>query len=616
MNLVSSFFYFIWAVLAALVLCGCSSEISVSKNSLLERRLYDASDYSTDGLSGSSSNLLSDFQLQEIYQNDPAKLINSLKQLYDADKDPAVIAALADTALQIGYRMQDDMEKSIRYFLAAAVYSSCYLKNVDKCVELYDEQRIRLIRICNSAVTELFFYLKKSRLERSGGFELAMPGTDRKIFFRKPEFALPLPGESVADLTPCADFSTRNLTHDTRVFGLGVPMVATLHKDCRDSLGVPLPGMPLAVTLVLDVDLMPEGANSTAVLRYVYSRTKEKIQVGERIFPLAADFSTPLAKASAMPQKMNFLARTLWVAEASEITGLYLFEPFDENRIPVVFVHGLMSDIRTWGQMLNTLLHDPVVRRKYQFMGFAYSSGNPVFLSGSDLRKSLTGLRQKLLEQKRSTAAFDQMVLVGHSMGGLLSRLQISSCSPKKAAEIMEIKNAALVKKKITGKELLHTEHMFLFEALPFVKRVVYIAVPHRGSEIARSWVGSLGASLITLPVELVKMQVNLLNVLIVQGNAKSKIQYGHNGIDNLRPDAPVLKLLNALPAAEDVPCHSIIGNREQAFTPGGSDGVVPYESSHLDNAVSELVVQSGHSVHRVPLAIQEVRKILLKHLQ
>ena len=274
-----------------------------------------------------------------------------------------------------------------------------------------------------------------------------------------------------------------------------------------------------------------------------------------------------------------------------------------------------MSDIRTWGQMLNTLLHDPVVRSKYQFLGFAYSSGNPVFLSGASLRQELTALRQKLLEQNRSSAAFDQMVLVGHSMGGLLSRMQISSCSPEKALEILDIKNAENVMGNFTGKNLLRTEKIIQFEPLPFVRRVVYIAVPHRGSEIARSWIGALGASLITLPIDLVKMQVALINELIARGNAKNKVKYGYTGIDNLRPDSPALKLLNGLSTAENVPCHSIIGNRDQALAPGGTDGVVPYWSSHLDNAVSELVVQSGHSAHRVPLAIQEVRRILLKHL-
>ena len=73
------------------------------------------------------------------------------------------------------------------------------------------------------------------------------------------------------------------------------------------------------------------------------------------------------------------------------------------------------------------------------------------------------------------------------------------------------------------------------------------------------------------------------------------------------------LKLMNSL-AMPEVPYHSIIGNIRDAV-PGDSDGVVAYNSSHLDGAASELVVKSGHSVQRNALAIQEIRRILLAHL-
>ncbi|MBO5723688.1 MAG: alpha/beta hydrolase, partial [Lentisphaeria bacterium] len=326
------------------------------------------------------------------------------------------------------------------------------------------------------------------------------------------------------------------------------------------------------------------------------------------------DFSTPLAHSAAMPRKINFLLRTLNVAQAAKFTGLYLFEPYDEKRIPVVFVHGLMSDMRTWGQMLNTLLHDPEIRRKYQFLGFAYSSGNPILVSGETLRRELVALRAKLVEKKCSTEAFDKMVLVGHSMGGLLSRLQITECSPEEMKNIFRIKDAEAIRRKLDPEALQKMEHLITFRPCSFIRRVIFIAVPHRGSEIARSWIGTLGSYMIELPVEIVRMNVTLIRDLVKSGKLQWKGVTFFTGIDNLRPDAPVLQLLNGLKMAESVPCHSIIGNRQSAFTPGGTDGVVPYWSSHLDHVESELIVHASHSAHRVPLAIQEVRRILLKH--
>ena len=46
----------------------------------------------------------------------------------------------------------------------------------------------------------------------------------------------------------------------------------------------------------------------------------------------------------------------------------------------------------------------------------------------------------------------------------------------------------------------------------------------------------------------------------------------------------------------------------------GGDDGVVKYESAHIDGVESEVVVRWEHSVQAHPNAIEEVRRILLLH--
>ena len=157
---------------------------------------------------------------------------------------------------------------------------------------------------------------------------------------------------------------------------------------------------------------------------------------------------------------------------------------------------------------------------------------------------------------------------------------------------------------------------MLRFEALPFVRRVVFICVPHRGSEMAHSWIGRFGASLIQLPASLVMRGEGLIGMLIRDGKLMPDDSRRLTGIDNLDPGNKTLQVLETIPFVEGVPFHSIIGNVREAEIPGGSDGVVPYSSSHLDGAASELVVRSGHSAQQNPLAIQELRRILLLHLR
>lgn len=593
---------------------GCSTAIGIRENTPRERKQYTTADLSAGTLNASTINLLGNYQLMKSYKDAPSELIGNLEQLYKKYRSKDIVAALADTSLQFGFREQQEPDKASCYFLAAAVYSSMYLKHLDDGKTLYDELRIRMIRINNLANTELFSYLKLRQLERKSGFELVMPGVSgRKVYFSKPRFFLPLPEKDIADFTPCANYRTKNLTHDTKSFGLGVPLVATLRKDCRDLVGLPLPGFPIAVTLVTDFHYDIKGEKITGNLYYIYSRTEDKVVLDSKCFPLATDFSTPVAKASAQPQKIHFLRRTLKVEEASSFTGLYLFEPYDDKRIPVIFVHGLMSDVSTWAQMLNTLLHDNIIRKKYQFMGFGYSSGNPVLYSGALLRRNLAELRNTLVKENRSTLAFDQMVLVGHSMGGLLSRLQISKCSIEHTAKFLHLDKSSALTDPLEVAEKAKLKEVLEFSPSPFIKRVIFIAVPHRGSEIARSWVGKIGASLIELPMDFVKFNVNIFRKLAGKNKDMLAGFKNNTGIDNLRPDAPILHLLDSMPMAK-IPYHSIIGNNKRAFTPGGTDGIVPYWSSHLDNADSELIVHSGHSAHRSPLAIQEVRQILLLH--
>lgn len=595
---------------------GCTSTIKVGENSPLSRRSYGVADYSAGSLCSSTLNLLGNFMLTELYETSPGQVLDRLENLFKKEKRPEIVAALADISLQTGYKFRENADLGSRWFLAAAVYSSCYLKYLDDIREPYDEQRLRLIRIHNLAVTELFFYLKARGLERRSGFEIPMPGgSERQVRFNAPVYELPVDEKDIACFTPCANFRTVGLTHDTKVFGLGVPLVAELKAGVRDVGGMMVAGLPVAVTVVGDFDIDLETMKISAVLRYIYSRVREKVTFGKKTLPLAADFSTPLASAVGKPQEMGLIERTVNVTGAARITGLYHLEPYDDKRIPVVFVHGLMSDARTWSQMLNTLLNDPVLRRQYQFLGFAYSSGNPVFISGAALRRELNALRERLIKEKRSTAAFDKMVLVGHSMGGLLSKLQITRCSGKMLLDTLKIKNESALEKNFSPEERGRFAELLNFEPAPFVKRVVFIAVPHKGSGIARSWIAKAGAAFIRLPAELVKRNVAVFKAFM--GREKENempIRVG-TGVDNLNPDDTMLKFLGKLKISENVPYHSIIGNRNAQGIPGGSDGVVPYSSSHLDGAVSELVVKSGHSVQQNSLAIQEIRRILLLHI-
>jgi len=74
------------------------------------------------------------------------------------------------------------------------------------------------------------------------------------------------------------------------------------------------------------------------------------------------------------------------------------------------------------------------------------------------------------------------------------------------------------------------------------------------------------------------------------------------------------LKIVNS--AKITAPYHSIIGDRGKGDTPNSTDGVVPYWSSHLDGAKSELIVPGPHGSQNLPQTIAELDRILRLHLR
>ena len=604
---------------AALLLAGCAGEIAVSAVSAGERSSYNRVITSRDGMSAATINTLGNYLLQDKLDQDPDEVVRALETLYHNEPDPAFLNALADVALQQGRRFSpSDPDRAAGYHLASIYYSYCYLAVLDRPQDHFSVDRMMMVRCYNLALTELYAYLHQRALNEKSSFELSMP-TGRRVNFDKPVYQLPLSRDMVADYLLCADYRTENLTHDSRQFGFGVPLIGKLRDKRPEDFDRFVTGQTIPLTLTLNfrvsevkLDLLQLDAR----LNYIDSRNHDTVDFGGHLFPLAWDFSTPLAYMVKDPQPVNLLFYTARPDETRQYQGLYRFEPGDDRRIPVVFVHGLMSNARTWIQMINTLYNDPVIRANYQFLGFTYSSGNPILASAEQLRRELENERRRLIEAGKSVEKFDRMVLVGHSMGGLLSRLAISDSGDKVLAHLGGRENFTTLLEELPPEDRQTVRNIVEFKPLPFVRRAVFIAVPHRGSDMADSWYSRIGSALVRLPGNIIRRQVLMLKYLASIGSWTDSDRYHpFTGIDNLAPNNIALQVIDEVSMSPQIPIHSLIGNREAAGVPGGSDGIVPYASSHLDEAVSELVVKSGHAVQRNPLAIQELRRILLLHL-
>ena len=156
----------------------------------------------------------------------------------------------------------------------------------------------------------------------------------------------------------------------------------------------------------------------------------ETVRFGGRTFPLAADFTVPVAVLLARnnPKKYE-LTRLLRPEKYAETARIARLQPYDPNKTVILVVHGLMDTPATWTPMINTLRGDEEIRRNYQFWFFSYPSGYPYPYSAAILRRELDAIEQKFRLRK-------PMVVMGHSMGGCISRLLITDTGDKLWMEI------------------------------------------------------------------------------------------------------------------------------------------------------------------------------------
>jgi pimeloyl-ACP methyl ester carboxylesterase len=228
------------------------------------------------------------------------------------------------------------------------------------------------------------------------------------------------------------------------------------------------------------------------------------------------------------------------------------------------------------------------------------------------LRDGLDELRQTV-DPEHLDKAFDRAVLVGHSMGGLISKMMIESSGD----EIWRlIGRRPFEELQATPEHKKMLRKVAFFEPHPLISRVVFIATPHRGSELGDQFIGRLADRLIRLPLSL---RLTYKTLLMQNGPDFFTPEIRRNGlpssIDELRTDNRLLMTLARLPR-KPVPIHSIIGQRDPTLPiDQGSDGVVPYNSSHIDWADSELVVPGDHGCQDTPETIKELRRILFLHI-
>jgi pimeloyl-ACP methyl ester carboxylesterase len=338
-----------------------------------------------------------------------------------------------------------------------------------------------------------------------------------------------------------------------------------------------------------------------AHLEFIDPLNVERITLNKRVFPLTADFDAPTAVLIARehPERLG-LSRVMNPAAYADTAMLTRLQQYDPARTPVIFVHGLQETGASWAPMIDSLRNDALIRARYQFWFFSYPSGYPYPYSAALFRHDLDGIRRAFPNHKR-------VVLIGHSMGGMICRLMMTDAGDKIWRDFFG-KSPAKTPMASETRKLL--EEALVFNHRPDVERAIFISTPHRGSKFAAGWIGRIGAALVRTPRLFTSIYASTKPLLIADPAARP-LKRMPNSVDTLEPNDRFVQAVDKLPITPGIPYHSIMGDRGRGDTPNSSDGIVPYWSSHLDGAQSELIVHSDHGAQYNPQAIREVERIL-----
>lgn len=600
-----SFLCILFALLAFLNGCRGVGVENANKYDWLELHARNAAN--SNGLDVITASYLVSEALDGIYDDDPEQAYKAVEAIFLENRRRSPLSALVEICAA-QYKGSSD-EEQLKWLIRLCRYSSQYIFDDTVKPPLASAPiRFDAVRLYyNFSVGEVFNHVS-SRIPR-GESKCVLSSGNESLELDIDCGRVGIPLAMFTSFMSCYDYLPYGMISYSYRGAFGAPVMGVLGNYSRaDAAAFPFFGKSQIMPMTAFLDYSPDFS-SRAKLSLVNTLMYETLSCGREKVYLTYDFTTPLAMLLQKPELITALRLLFYPGDIRDFEGMYMLAPYQPDKIPVVFVHGLMSNPRTWVQTINVLLSDTRIRNNYQFWFFAYATGNPIIYSASLLRKSLLQAKQTF-DPKGDNPYFKRMVLVGHSMGGILSKTMVQNSGDKLLQDMLGKPVSEL--KLEPDQEAFLTE-LFVLERLSFVERAIFVAAPHRGSELAVWSLSRWVSSLISIPDNLRNTAKKVLVSIRLKSNTEPI--YVATGIDNLDPNSKILLKLAQTPIDTRVPCHSVIGDIDKAGHKNGSDGVVPYSSSHLDCTVSELIVKSGHSVHSTPDGIREIRRILLEHI-
>jgi len=597
--------------LAAVLLlaCACATPIGVTHvDTQSMYRSLTASVLSADRPSQYSEQLLTRLGLGERFDTDPELVLTALRGPGEG-LSREYLFVLSELSFYHAVKSQKP-----DYFLASTVYAYAFgVGRTDEARLDPLDPRLRLAaNLYNLGLAQGLAGAEEATVVLQPG---PRPLPFGRIEISVDDKALLWSGYRMTRFVSVGEFKVRGFLNRYRQDGLGAPLAAELGPagegpEAEAARKRIPPRLKVPVTAVLRIEDVLAGiatGNLRGRIEVYAADAATTVEIGGRSVPLELEPTAALAyQLEGAPVWDSEIGAFLSALKPPFPEGLLMLHPYRPGSVPVVLVHGTASSPARWADIVNELQNDPKLRGRIQFWLFTYNTSNPILLSAADLRQGLKGIRKEVDPDGRDPA-LDQLVVIGHSQGGLLTRLMVTDSESRFWDSVTDV---PFEKIDVGPETRALVQRTMFFEHQPYVTRVVFIATPHRGSFRVSSLVLGVVRRLVTLPRTLVTGIAEL-----GAKNTGLPKEAAPTAVDNMLPGNRFVRTLSASPIAPGVTAHSIIPEKNEGPPEGQDDGVVKCESAHLEGVASEKIVHSTHSTQSVPATILEVRRILYEHL-
>lgn len=607
--------------------CNAPTAVYVGESNFIKHSFENQ--LNTSGLTVDARNFLVTNCLYNKFNDNPVEVINICAEQVNLKKSDIIIEhnvrrtlkVIIELCIYIGNKNERPENEIIKYWMSACYFSYRYLFDQEltpAIADLKTPDTGSVILYYNYSLYQLFNYMEKNKLIYKDTYSIPM--LSGVINFNKAYSNLPWSIDTFKRFFNCFDYQSVNLNEKIFSKGIGVPLGGIpADNDRFPDIGelVKIIKYLYPCTFLIEFDNLNENSKEiTATPKFFDFFKSAYIDINSRKILLSNSYSAIIAKflnVYPLEAETGYFfnpGRMIY----NNLMGIYFTAPFDKNKIPVVMIHGLISNPQSLYQMFNTLMQYSEIRDNYQFWFYFYPTGQPIMLTTYILRGILDEIN-KNYNMLDKNSKYNDMVLVGYSLGGLIAQLAVQKSNGDSIEKII-FNNKELDDLKIDKLHKERIEKLLSFKPLEFVKDVIFISTPHRGAQMA-DWVGmQMLADFASSPQDYYLDYKDTFIFLSKFARKYNDHIITGNALNNLSPASDFIKVTQNLPYSKDVKIYSIIGDEKKAGRLGGTDGVTPYSSAHLNNVEREVVINSDHHSIYLPACAKEVLRILLENIQ